>query len=133
MGGIVGLAALILVLRYIRRRRQQDEFDGNFDPDRVVQRDNTIGHGSGGTGGGDVVVAELKAVADEVVPEAEAECECECVVLEKLIVVELVDVVVVVEDANDAPENLSAKGDFGFTFAFAFAAAGTGDLPSKAL
>lgn len=37
VGGIGGLAILAtLVFFLLRRRRQRDEFDGNFDPDRVV-------------------------------------------------------------------------------------------------
>ena len=35
VGGVVGIAALVLVLWFCRRRRRRDEFDGNFDPDRV--------------------------------------------------------------------------------------------------
>jgi len=32
----VGLGALILLFWFLRRRSKRDEFDGNFDPDRVV-------------------------------------------------------------------------------------------------
>ncbi|KAG1850026.1 hypothetical protein C8R48DRAFT_727945 [Suillus tomentosus] len=46
VGGVVGGIALILILGLLffclRRRRRRDEFDGNFDPDRVVS------HPSGG-------------------------------------------------------------------------------------
>lgn len=51
VGGIVALAALVLLAWYLRRRRAQDDFDGNFDPDRVVQRNSTIGHGGAGAAG----------------------------------------------------------------------------------
>lgn len=37
VGGVVGAAILAALLFFFcRRRRQRDEFDGNFDPDRVV-------------------------------------------------------------------------------------------------
>ena len=36
VGGVVALAALILLFWFLRRRRKRDDFDGNFDPDRVV-------------------------------------------------------------------------------------------------
>jgi len=44
VGGVGGIAIIILLLLCIRRRSRKDEFDGDFDPDRVV------GHtGGGGT------------------------------------------------------------------------------------
>ncbi|EMD40245.1 hypothetical protein CERSUDRAFT_112437 [Gelatoporia subvermispora B] len=43
VGGVAGLAALALVIFFLCRRRRRDDFDGNFDPDRVV------GHSGGGT------------------------------------------------------------------------------------
>lgn len=42
VGGVAALALLALLLLCLRRRRKRDEFDGNFDPDRVVS------HPSGG-------------------------------------------------------------------------------------
>lgn len=37
-GGIAGLAAILIIfLFYWRRNRRRDDFDGNFDPDRVVR------------------------------------------------------------------------------------------------
>ncbi len=39
VGGLAGLAALLLIglLCWRRTRRREDDFDGNFDPDRVVR------------------------------------------------------------------------------------------------
>ncbi|KAG1767900.1 hypothetical protein EV702DRAFT_1146015 [Suillus placidus] len=42
VGGIAAFALLALLLFCLRRRRRRDEFDGNFDPDRVLS------HPSGG-------------------------------------------------------------------------------------
>lgn len=36
VGGVAGITILALLLFCIRRRARKDEFDGNFDPDRVV-------------------------------------------------------------------------------------------------
>ncbi|KAH9939835.1 hypothetical protein B0H21DRAFT_756164 [Amylocystis lapponica] len=36
VGGIAGLSILVLLLFFLCRRRRRDDFDGNFDPDRVV-------------------------------------------------------------------------------------------------
>lgn len=48
IGGVAGVAALgLLVLFLVRRRRRYSDFDGNFDPDRVVN--HTAGGGGGGT------------------------------------------------------------------------------------
>ncbi|KZT24630.1 hypothetical protein NEOLEDRAFT_1163094 [Neolentinus lepideus HHB14362 ss-1] len=45
IGGIAGVAALgLLVLFFLRRRKRLSDFDGNFDPDRVVNHT-----GGGGT------------------------------------------------------------------------------------
>lgn len=46
VGGIAALVALLLLLWFVRRRRRNNEFDGNFDPDRVT----AVG-GTGGAGG----------------------------------------------------------------------------------
>ncbi|KIK92086.1 hypothetical protein PAXRUDRAFT_148082, partial [Paxillus rubicundulus Ve08.2h10] len=42
VGGVVGLVIFALFLFCIRKRSKKDEFDGDFDPDRVV------GHSTGG-------------------------------------------------------------------------------------
>lgn len=37
MGGVVVLSAIVLLLVwFLRKRSRKEEFDGNFDPDRVV-------------------------------------------------------------------------------------------------
>ncbi|OCH91619.1 hypothetical protein OBBRIDRAFT_516359 [Obba rivulosa] len=59
VGGIAGLAALALVLYFFCRRRKRNDFDGNFDPDRVV--------GLSGAGGATLPRIDL-AGADEVEP-----------------------------------------------------------------
>jgi hypothetical protein len=56
VGGVVGLIVLALFLFCVRRKSKKDEFDGDFDPDRV------IGHS---TGGGTLPQLDL---ADEVSP-----------------------------------------------------------------
>ncbi|KAG9310794.1 hypothetical protein JVU11DRAFT_8644 [Chiua virens] len=58
VGGVAGLAILVLLIFCIRRRTRKDDFDGNFDPDRV------IGHAEGGTGG----TLPNVDLADEVTP-----------------------------------------------------------------
>ena len=48
-GGIVALLAIFIIgLFYWRRNRRRDEFDGNFDPDRVVRHvgDTDLGAGA---------------------------------------------------------------------------------------
>lgn len=45
VGGVVALAALILLFWFCRRRRKADDFDGNFDPDRVVAARGSTGVG----------------------------------------------------------------------------------------
>jgi hypothetical protein len=57
VGGVAGITILAFLLFCIRRRARKDEFDGNFDPDRVV------GHSDGG--GGTLPNVDL---ADEVTP-----------------------------------------------------------------
>lgn len=57
VGGVAGITILAFLLFCIRRRARKDEFDGNFDPDRVV------GHTDGG--GGTLPNVDL---ADEVTP-----------------------------------------------------------------
>lgn len=56
MGGVAGLALLALLVWFIRRRRSKDEFDGNFDPDRVVRRPGMVDlmTGAGGAEGAEV-------------------------------------------------------------------------------
>ncbi|KAH7882577.1 hypothetical protein F5I97DRAFT_281281 [Phlebopus sp. FC_14] len=54
VGGIAGLALLALLIFCLRRRSRRDEFDGNFDPDRVGQ-----------AGGGTLPQVDL---TDEVAP-----------------------------------------------------------------
>lgn len=58
VGGIAGLAALILLLWFCRRRSKRDEFDGNFDPDRVGigkgGRGDLLAAGSGASPGAEV-------------------------------------------------------------------------------
>ena len=44
IGGVAGIAILAVLFFCIRRRVRKDEFDGNFDPDRVV------GHTDGASG-----------------------------------------------------------------------------------
>ncbi|KAG6377964.1 hypothetical protein JVT61DRAFT_14758 [Boletus reticuloceps] len=57
VGGVIGVALVALLLFCIRKRARKDEFDGNFDPDRVV------GHAD--VGGGTLPHIDL---ADEVTP-----------------------------------------------------------------
>ncbi|KAF8126270.1 hypothetical protein EV363DRAFT_1418818 [Boletus edulis] len=57
VGGVIGVALVALLLFCIRKRARKDEFDGNFDPDRVV------GHAD--VGGGTLPQVDL---ADEVTP-----------------------------------------------------------------
>lgn len=57
VGGVAGIVVLTLILLCIRRRTRKDDFDGNFDPDRV------IGHTDGG--GGTLPNVDL---ADDVTP-----------------------------------------------------------------
>ncbi|KAF9219830.1 hypothetical protein BS17DRAFT_882629 [Gyrodon lividus] len=57
VGGVVGIALLILFIFCIRRKSKKDDFDGDFDPDRV------IGHSTGG--GGTLPQVDL---SDEVTP-----------------------------------------------------------------
>lgn len=47
VGGIVVLALLLIGGMWLYRRRKQDDFDGNFDPDRVVARDSLRRGGRG--------------------------------------------------------------------------------------
>ncbi|KIJ64189.1 hypothetical protein HYDPIDRAFT_167943 [Hydnomerulius pinastri MD-312] len=56
VGGVAGIAILALLIFCVRRRTKKDDFDGDFDPDRV------IGHS---TGGGTLPQVDL---ADEVTP-----------------------------------------------------------------
>ena len=57
VGGVAAIAIIALLLFCIRKRARKDEFDGNFDPDRV------IGHSDGG--GATLPQVDL---ADEVTP-----------------------------------------------------------------
>ena len=59
VGGVGGLALLLLVIFFFVRRRKRDDFDGNFDPDRVV--------GLSGRNDGTLPNIDL-AGADEVTP-----------------------------------------------------------------
>lgn len=43
VGGIGGLALLALLIWFLRRRAKRDEFDGDFDPDRVVRHSSGQG------------------------------------------------------------------------------------------
>ena len=43
-GGIVALAAAIIIFLFCWRRRRRDEFDGNFDPGRIVRSAGDAGH-----------------------------------------------------------------------------------------
>ncbi|KAF8554070.1 hypothetical protein OG21DRAFT_1509392 [Imleria badia] len=57
VGGVVGIIVIVLLLFCIRKRVRNDEFDGDFDPDRIV--------GHNGSGGGTLPHVDL---ADEVTP-----------------------------------------------------------------
>lgn len=60
VGGVVALVALVLLIYCIRRRSSKDEFDGDFDPDRVVSR-------SAG-GGGTLPQLDLAEEANNITP-----------------------------------------------------------------
>ncbi|KAI0926647.1 hypothetical protein AcV5_007382 [Taiwanofungus camphoratus] len=40
VGGVAGLAVIVVLLFFLCRRRRSNDFDGNFDPDRVVGLSN---------------------------------------------------------------------------------------------
>lgn len=61
VGGVVGAALLATLVFLLCRRRRRDDFDGNFDPDRVVG----VNHGAGQ--GGTLPDIDL-AAAGEVTP-----------------------------------------------------------------
>ena len=67
IGGVVALSALVLLAWFLRRRRRQDEFDGNFDPDRVTRHDSSaLKHG--GRADADLLAAAAETHSPEVTP-----------------------------------------------------------------
>lgn len=72
VGGVVGGVALIALLAllawFIRKRRTRDEFDGNFDPDRVAARDESTIQRLGRGGDADLLAAARGVDEPEVTP-----------------------------------------------------------------
>lgn len=59
VGGVVALVAIALLIYFIRRRSSKNEFDGDFDPDRVVNRPG---------GGGTLPQLDLSDEANNITP-----------------------------------------------------------------
>lgn len=60
VGGVVFLVVVVLLIYCIRRRSSKNEFDGDFDPDRVINRS--------GAGGGTLPQLDLSDEANNITP-----------------------------------------------------------------